>query len=55
MKDLKNFKVEELNAEELTFVNGGESGWYYLAREAKRLYNVNKGMVLVAFHYIDSL
>ena len=55
MKNLENFKVEELNSIELSFVNGGESGWYYAARHAKINYLIIKHGVSAAFSYIDSL
>jgi len=34
---LDDFKVESLKNEELTSINGGESGWYYLGKAAGAL------------------
>ena len=39
MKDLDNLNVELLNKKELCKLNGGESGFYYLGKGLKAIYN----------------
>lgn len=40
MKDFKKFEVTPLSTKEILEANGGESGWYYLAKAAKAVYLV---------------
>lgn len=37
MRNLERFKVTSLDSKEMIKINGGESGWYYLARLAKAI------------------
>jgi len=40
MKELKTIKLEQLNAKELQEIGGGESGWYYMAKFARVVYEI---------------
>ena len=53
MKNLKTYRVSPLNTKDIYETNGGETGWYYLAREARRCYLVNIALLKFAVRKLD--
>jgi len=52
MKNSGEFSVKELNREDMILINGDESTWYKLAREAKILYNTHTTGIRAYFGWL---